>query len=471
MWDVKYRPLKFSDVLGQEGSVRLLKSRLKNGTALDTSYVLSGGHGQGKTTLARILARAMLCENLSKDDPEPCNECDNCKSILDETSAAFMEMDAASRGTIDNIRGIVDDLPFVLIGVPKRIYLFDEAHRMSRDSQDVLLKPLEDKKLVGIFCTTEPEKIRGTIRSRCEHYAIRKVTRDDILVRANWILDQEGVEHDDDAVLTVIDYAGGHTRDVINRLEMIAQIGPVNLENTRLYLRLSVVSTYYEVLLSLDDPSKAVKLVESLCEQVQPEEVAAGLAEAAMNSFRLAHNMHADFVYVDRELGRKVWDRFNQNTIRLAEYFLRSRYVTRVSLACDILSWAQAAGQMAAPVFIPQPAVTQPPPPPAPNGEIPQFVPPPPAPLPPPPAAKPSGGNGKGKLDVRSDGIGNAGSSDVQGLTECDDKAVPREFPRREEDLNKPPFRPTASAGNEDELREITPVEWRVEFERTWRSR
>ena len=194
MWDTKYRPLKFGDVLGQEGNVQLLKARLSKGSALDTNYIFSGGHGQGKTTLARILARTMLCLDVNKDDPEPCNECDNCVAVLRGSATAYVEQDAASGGTIDNIRSLVEDLPFAVFNAAKRVYVFDEAHRMSRDAQDVLLKPLEEKRMVGIFCTTEPEKIRGPIRSRCEEYAIRKITREDVLVRMNRILDTEGEE-------------------------------------------------------------------------------------------------------------------------------------------------------------------------------------------------------------------------------------------------------------------------------------
>src|SRR5574343_185865 len=98
-WDTKYRPLKFGDVLGQEGSVQLLKARLAKGNALDTNYIFAGGHGQGKTTLARILARAMLCLDLNPADPEPCNECDNCTSVLQGSATAYVAQDAAPGGT------------------------------------------------------------------------------------------------------------------------------------------------------------------------------------------------------------------------------------------------------------------------------------------------------------------------------------------------------------------------------------
>ena len=261
MWDTMYRPMRFTDVLGQEGAVQVLKQRLIKKTALDISYIFSGGHGQGKTTLARILSRAMLCQNLTAD-AEPCNQCENCTDILADASAAFSEMDAASRGTIEHARTLVDGLAFVVPGASKKVFVFDEVHRMSRDAQDVLLKPLEDKRMVGVFCTTEPEKIRGPIRSRCEEYQIRKITREDVLKRMKWILDQEKVEYEDDAVLIVIDYSGGHVRDVVNKLEQMAQLGPVTVASVRDHLNLSVVSTYYQILLSLSDPTTAITLAE-----------------------------------------------------------------------------------------------------------------------------------------------------------------------------------------------------------------
>ncbi len=346
MWDIKYRPKKFSDVLGQPGNVKLLKARLRNGTAYDTSYIFLGGHGQGKTTLARIHARAMLCQALNKEDPEPCNECDNCQAILIDQSNAFTERDAASNGGVDSIRQIVDTLGFAMINARMRIELFDEAHRMSTAGQDVLLKPLEEKRLVGMFCTTEPEKIRGTIRARCEEYEIRKVTREDILERTRNVCKQENVTFEEDALLTIIDSSGGHIRDVLNKMEMISQIGDINLANTRDYLHLDAVSLYYDILLSLSEPKKAIEFIHTACERVNPDEILGGLAEAAMNSYRLANGMYTEFSYVDRSKAKEVYDRYQEGTVVLADYFLQNRYPTRAGLFRDILSLSRQPNQL-----------------------------------------------------------------------------------------------------------------------------
>jgi DNA polymerase-3 subunit gamma/tau len=488
VWDIRYRPLLFADVLGQPGAVQVLKGRLIKGTALDTSYIFSGGHGQGKTTLARILARAILCENL-QEGGEPCNVCNNCQSILDESSMAFVELDAASKGTIDNVRAIVSDLDFVVPGAIKRIYLFDEAHRMSRDSQDVLLKPIEDKAMVAILCTTEPEKIRGPIRSRCEEHSIKRITREAILGRMKWVLSQEGVEGEDDAISTVIDYCGGHVRDVLNKLEMIAQLGPVSLAAVREHLHLSVVSTFYDILLALGEPSKAVELVEHACDRVGPEEVASGLAEAAMNSYRLAHKMFAEFAMLDREKALKVFEVYGDGTINLAEHFLMTRRVTKVSLVCDVVRCVGGvpAPRAAAPtVVISTAAPTAAPPTPqaAPKAasEVPPDPKPPatdPAPTPTPeppekpveePAPEPTPKEPPSGKDpeLRSDGVGNLGSADFRALSECDKMGVPGHDTqsRRKDDARPPGFKGTEGNGSRDDL--LTAGQWRREFARMW---
>jgi DNA polymerase III subunit gamma/tau len=474
VWDVKYRPRTFSDVLGQGGTVQVLKSRLCKGTAMDTSYIFSGGHGRGKTTLARILGRALLCQDL-QEDGEPCNECDNCEAILGETSMAFAELDAASRGTIDNVRHIVDDLDFITVGATKRIYVFDESHRMSRDAQDVLLKPLEDKRLVGIFCTTEPAKIRGTIRSRCEEYPIRKITREDILGRMRGVLEKESTGFNEDAVLTVIDHCGGHVRDVLNRLEMISQLGDVTLDVVREYLDLGLVSTYYQTLLALGRPAEAVALVEGACDRVGVEEVSAGLAEAAMNSYRLAHGMFAEFTYVDRELAEKVHGVYGDDVVRLAEYFLQRR-VGKTGLICDIIRCAGGVptpateATQAPPVKVhacgPQPAPQAPPEsPPTPEPQkSPEAAKPPPeptaAPKPPPPATAPKAA--PESKNMRDDGVGNLGSPDPLALTSDDTKGVPRQHPRGGQGKPEAPAKVRNKSNRADDL--LTAEEWSREF-------
>jgi DNA polymerase III subunit gamma/tau len=505
MWDIKYRPLKFTDVLGQDGAVQLLKARLRKETLLDTSYIFAGGHGQGKTTLARILARAILCHNLNKVDAEPCNVCDSCQAILNEEPSAYEERDAASGGTIGIVRQILDDLPFTPpMGAKKRVYLFDETHRMPATSQDALLKAVEDKRLVALFCTTEAEGIRGPIRSRCEEYTIRKITREDVLGRMRYVLKTEGVAFEDDAVLVVIDHSGGHVRDVLNKLEMISQMGAITLDTVRQYLQLGTVTTYYEILLALGNSKLAIELVERACERVPPDEVAAGIAEAAMNSFRLMNKMPADFAYVDKQRADQVYQRFGLATLKLAEFFLRGRAVTRIGLTCDVLSLAESGGvppivtgtsapplvlQIAAPVaaaalhkaaevsavestraeeikiavlgaaqqviteaVAQQAAVAPPAQQAAPVQQTAQ-----------PPKTNGAGGNGK----LRSDGIGSLGSGDPLAMTEVDHNGVPQTHPRRT-GVSPSPVVLAFNSQKDDDQSSLSWEAWKREFARTW---
>lgn len=444
MFDIRYRPLKFADVLGQEGAVAVLKARLRQGTALDTSYIFSGSWGSGKTTLARILARAMLCQNLNKEDPEPCGECDSCKAFLAENSPAYVELDAASNGTIDNVRAIVDGLAFVVQGGSKRIYLLDEIHRMSSASQDVLLKPIEEKKMIGIFCTTEPEKIRGTIRSRCEEYQIRKIPREAILARMRMVLEKENsLGAEEDAILTVIDYCDGHVRDVLNKLEMISQMGPVTLDAVRAHLNLGLVTVYYEVLLALDDPAKAIGLAEKACERVGPDDVASGLADAAMNAYRLAHGMFSNFVTVDRALAQQLHAKFGDSVIRLAEHFAKLRYSTKISLACDVLS---ALVRTPMPV-VQQASIAMP-------GTQPRVLPQAQQQALTPVPSAPQGTPATGVY-----------GSDIRVLTEVDKNGMANQAPRGTS--TGKPFR-IVRTESETIKGLLTPDAWRMEFERRW---
>lgn len=446
MWDVKYRPLRFGDILGQEGAVQVLKARLEKGNALDMSYIFSGGHGQGKTTLARVYARAMLCERLTSDF-EPCNECENCTSILDDSSLAFRERDAASQGTIDVIRRLVEDLPFVVPGAPKQIHLFDEAHRMSRDAQDVLLKPIEEKALVGIFCTTEPDKIRGAIRSRCEEHRIRKITREDVFARMSHVLKLESVEFEEDAIWTVIDSSGGHVRDILNRLEMISQTGPISLESAREYLNLGLVTVYYDILLNLADPGKAIPLLEEACERTGPEEVVVGLAEASMNAYRLAHKMFAEFAYVDRGKAEALYQKYGDSVVAYARRFVESRARTKVGLICDVVALTTSVDLPK--ISAPSTTVLVAPPP---RLDIPSSK-----PLP------ESSGSASATDTSKQTEAGNLGK-DPLALTDLDEFGVPKDHPRGRVE------RPSKVVTVTNEIKAIPPDDWRRGFERDWRN-
>jgi DNA polymerase III gamma/tau subunit len=352
-------------------------------------------------------------------------------------------------------------------GVSNKAVVVHNCHRMSADAQDVLLKPIEDDRMVAILCTTEAAKIRGTIVSRCQKYSIRKVTRENLLKRMQMVLTKEGVTFEDDAVLTVIDASGGHVRDILNRLEMIAQLGAVTLDKVREYLNLGLVTVYYDTLLALGDANESIRLVEAACERAPAEDVCAGIAEAAMNSYRLANGLTADFTYTDREKAEQVYERFKEGCLERAAFFLSRRYATKNSLVCDVVRLARGVPKSpdvtaSAPAPMPPPAPVLAPVPTA----TPAAAPVAPSASAAPPAASAAPPVVVPVVAAPVIRIGNLGSSDPEALTDEDARVVPNELPRWARKIIQPSD--FSGPGNKDDSELLTPDEWRREFARTW---
>ena len=230
--DTKYRPSSYEDVLGQESAVTVLRQFVKEKRGFHQSYVFCGQHGSGKTTLGRLLARALLCEDPKEGDP--CNRCTSCRVFLEGgTHENFEEMDAASKSGKGDLQKIIEDVSYSTFSGKRRIYLFDESHRLSKQALDVLLKPMEDsiegteeKQLVCIFCTTEPEKMRSTIFSRCAPaFVIRAVSPHGIAERLALVCDQEGIEYDPEVLPLIAEVTECHIRDALKTVEGISMLG------------------------------------------------------------------------------------------------------------------------------------------------------------------------------------------------------------------------------------------------------
>ena len=295
--DTKYRPLVFDDVLGQEATVKILRQFIIGGAGYNQSYLFAGPYGSGKTTLGRILARALLCEK-PKDTGDPCDECASCRSILDGgTHMDFVEVDAATNSGKGEIRKIIEEIEFTTFSGGRRIYLFDESHQLSREALDALLKPLEEnlpgsnqKRLVCIFCTTEPEKMRATILSRCAPaFVIRPLSPETIAGRLAYVCDHEGIEYDGDVLPLVAEVTECHIRDSLKAIEGVSMLGPINRENASTYLHLDLNDAYLGVLLDIGRSlESAISSAETILKRASPLTVYQKLARTAMMAFKVS---------------------------------------------------------------------------------------------------------------------------------------------------------------------------------------
>ena len=292
--DTTYRPRKYGDVLGQESSVRVLRQLLKEGKGYHQSYVFCGQHGSGKTTMGRILARALLCS--APVDGEPCDSCESCLAILQgKQHECFTELDAATKSTKEDMLKITEDIQYSSFSGKRRIYLFDESHRLSKSALDAVLKPMEDcipgtqdKQLVCIFCTTEPEKMQSTIFSRCAPaFVIKAVTPEGIADRLAWVCAQEGIAYEHDALVTIAEVTECHIRDALKTLEGVSVLGPVSRTNVTSYLGLGSNDLILDLLDSIGvDQASVVRAASALADSTSPTSAYERLAEASITAYR-----------------------------------------------------------------------------------------------------------------------------------------------------------------------------------------
>src|SRR5580700_9738706 len=216
----KYRPQKFSEVIGQEHVTRTLKNAIEQGR-IAHGYIFSGHRGIGKTTIARILAMALNCQSQDHPVPEPCGVCDSCVEIRQGNAVDVIEIDAATNRGIDEIRELRDAARYRPARDRFKIYILDEAHQITDAAFNALLKTLEEppSHVIFMMATTQPEDIPQTIRSRCQHFSFRAVKFEDIMGQLRDIVGQEKIPADDDALALLAEAGDGSLRDALSILD------------------------------------------------------------------------------------------------------------------------------------------------------------------------------------------------------------------------------------------------------------
>ena len=218
----KFRPLTFGEMVGEEHITRTLKNQIMAGR-VGHAYLFNGGRGTGKTTSAKIMARAVNC--LNPQDGEPCNECEICKEILEGSLTDVVEMDAASNNSVDDIRSIRDEVNFLPTKAKYRVYIIDEVHMLTQGAFNALLKTLEEppEHVKFILATTEPQKLPTTILSRCQRFDFKRITDENIIKRLKIICSESDIKISDAALKLIATLAEGAMRDGISILERCCQ--------------------------------------------------------------------------------------------------------------------------------------------------------------------------------------------------------------------------------------------------------
>lgn len=251
----KWRPLNFDEIIGQNHIILPIRNQIVN-NSIGHAYLFSGTRGTGKTTTAKVLARAVNC--LNNSDGNPCNTCENCKSILEDQFIDVVEMDAASNNSVDDIRELREHVKFAPSKGRFKVYIIDEVHMLSQGAFNALLKTLEEppEYVLFILATTESHKIPATILSRCQRFDFKRVSYEDLLFRLKYICDQTEVTYDIEALKLIIEKSDGAVRDSISSLDQCLSVG------TNRLLVEDVVD-----LLGLVENTVILKLIEHLVNQ------------------------------------------------------------------------------------------------------------------------------------------------------------------------------------------------------------
>jgi DNA polymerase-3 subunit gamma/tau len=286
----KYRSQTFADLVGQDAASRALQGAIIGGRVAH-AYLFSGSRGTGKTSAARLLAKALNCTGRPRDSAEPCNICQSCVEMTAGSALDLIEIDAASNRGIDEIRDLREKVNLAPALGPKKVYIIDEAHMLTEPAFNALLKTLEEPPphVVFVLCTTDAQKIPLTVIGRCQQFVFRRHSEEQIVARLTHIAQAENVKVDPEAMQLIARTAQGSMRDAVGLLDQLVPLaeGPISLESAR-------------ALLGIADP----RMLEGLL-----DDVLAGRAAEALEELNRVYSAGAELRQVVRGLMEGCRDR------------------------------------------------------------------------------------------------------------------------------------------------------------------
>jgi len=333
--DQKFRPSRFDDVIGQDAIVTVLKATVRKGIYTPAS-LFCGPPGTGKTTIGRIFAMAVLCEN--PVDGNPCGVCESCQLFLREQHYGYTEIDAASIGGKDDMVKLRDNASYSSISKKKIIHL-DECHDISSAGQDALLKQVEQcpEHLMYLFSTTDPDKVKPTLRDRCRIFQTSRIDTALITNHLQIICEKEGMSYDMDALLQIADKCNGQMRNAIKTLEGVIYLGSVTIDNLNIVVKNSD-EDIFTILNNLGvDINQVVSAYSRISSYLSPNEFYSRFLDLINDACRFMYGFDS-YLPRKKSMVTQLRDTHGTKLFEFLNYYIsRDKFIDRVSLMSDLL--------------------------------------------------------------------------------------------------------------------------------------
>jgi DNA polymerase-3 subunit gamma/tau len=313
----KYRPSNFESVIGQEHITNTLKNAIKN-NQLAHAFLFCGPRGVGKTTCARILAKTINCLNITPEY-EACNECDSCKAFNQNASFNIYELDAASNNSVDDIRGLVDQVRYAPQGAKYKIYIIDEVHMLSAAAFNAFLKTLEEPPPYAkfILATTERHKILPTILSRCQVFDFHRINVESAVKQLRKIIANEGIQAEEEALHVIAQKADGAMRDALSIFDRIVSFSGKNITYKDVIENLNILDYEYyfrgvDMMMAKDLPSLLLLFDEVLAKGFDPQHFLSGFSDHLRNLMMCKHPNTVKLLEVAGSIGNRFMQQSQQ---------------------------------------------------------------------------------------------------------------------------------------------------------------